>query len=139
MATRVSPHEAWELMQKEGYVYLDVRSVPEFDDGHPEGAWNIPLLHMTPQGRFPNERFLDAVAATFPKDQKLVLGCASGGRSMQALEMLQQAGYASLIDQRCGFEGSRVEPGWRASGLPIATSAPERDWATIQARITSAR
>ncbi|MHB2016331.1 MAG: rhodanese-like domain-containing protein [Candidatus Xenobia bacterium] len=139
MATRVSPHEAWELMQKEGYVYLDVRSVSEFADGHPEGAWNIPLLHVTSRGRVPNERFLDAVAATFPRTQKIVLGCASGGRSLHALQMLQQAGFSAVIDQRCGFEGNHAEPGWRSSGLPTAKAAPERDWAAIEARITEAR
>ena len=27
---RVSPDDALELMRKQGYVYVDVRSVPEF-------------------------------------------------------------------------------------------------------------
>ena len=35
---RVSPEEARDLMDKEGYAYLDVRSVPEFEAGHPTGA-----------------------------------------------------------------------------------------------------
>ena len=43
---RISPEEARDLMDKEGYVYLDVRSVPEFAAGHPTGAYNIPLLDM---------------------------------------------------------------------------------------------
>ena len=86
----------------------------------------------------PNERFLEAVSATFKPDQKLVLGCAAGGRSLRALEMLQQAGFTALIDQRCGFEGSRTEPGWRASGLPIASAAPDRDWRAVQARASAA-
>ena len=34
---RVSPAEAKTLMD-EGYVYLDVRSEPEFAAGHPAGA-----------------------------------------------------------------------------------------------------
>jgi rhodanese-related sulfurtransferase len=42
---RVTPEQALELMRAEGYSYLDVRSVPEFDEGHPEGAYNVPLLH----------------------------------------------------------------------------------------------
>ena len=31
---RVSPEDAQRLMDKEGYVYVDVRSIPEFEAGH---------------------------------------------------------------------------------------------------------
>ena len=44
--TRVSPKDARDLMEKDGYAYVDVRSIPEFEAGHPEGAYNVPLLHM---------------------------------------------------------------------------------------------
>ena len=45
MSKRVSPQEARDLMEKDGYVYVDVRSIPEFDAGHPAGAYNVPLMH----------------------------------------------------------------------------------------------
>ena len=45
MVKRVTPPEASTLLG-EGWVYLDVRSIPEFDDGHPPGAANVPLLHF---------------------------------------------------------------------------------------------
>ena len=45
----VSPQEACDLLtREEGYVYLDVRSTPEFSEGHPQGALNIPLHHAQP-------------------------------------------------------------------------------------------
>ena len=47
---RISPEEARALVEDQGYSYLDVRSVPEFEAGHPVGAYNIPLLHMGPGG-----------------------------------------------------------------------------------------
>ena len=90
---RVSPDEALALMQEEGYVYLDVRSVPEFEAGHPEGAYNVPLLDMGPQGMTPNPAFLQVVQAHFPKDAKLVVGCKAGGRSLSAASLLEANGY----------------------------------------------
>ena len=65
---RISPGEARELIEKEGYVYVDVRSVPEFESGHPEGAYNVPLLHMGPAGMTPNPEFLSVMQQRFPKD-----------------------------------------------------------------------
>ena len=76
---RVSPAEARDLIDKQGYVYVDVRSVPEFAAGHPQGAYNVPLMNMGPGGMSPNPDFM-TVMATFPKDAKLVVGCKAGGR-----------------------------------------------------------
>ena len=129
---RVSPEEARDLIDKEGYVYVDVRSVPEFDAGHPTGAYNVPIMHMGPAGMTPNPDFVDVMRRAFPKDSKLVVGCKAGGRSARAAAVLEQAGYASVVDQRAGFEGApdafgRIgEPGWRPKGLPVSREA-ERD------------
>jgi rhodanese-related sulfurtransferase len=128
---RVSPEEAKALVDTEGYVYLDVRSIPEFDAGHPEGAYNIPLLHMTPGGMQPNPDFMDVVQANFDKDAKLVIGCKAGGRSLRAAQAMIQAGYPNVIDQRAGFVGATdafgqvTEPGWQPKALPVATRAAE--------------
>ena len=83
MVKRVLPAEAAELM-KQGWTYLDVRSIPEFEQGHPAGAANIPLLHFQNGRMAPNPDFQRVVEATYPKDTKLVVGCKSGGRSLQA-------------------------------------------------------
>lgn len=125
---RVSPQEAHAL-QQQGWVYLDVRSTPEFEQGHPEGARLVPLLEAGAQGLQPNPRFLDEVRARFPLDTRLVIGCAAGGRSLQAAHLLVQVGYVEVVDQRAGFGGARdgvgnvVERGWREAGLPLATGA----------------
>jgi rhodanese-related sulfurtransferase len=124
---RVSPAEAHELVQGHGYVYVDVRSVPEFEAGHPEGAYNVPILESGPMGMSPNREFLQVMQRHFPTDAKLVLGCRSGGRSLQAAHVLASAGYTDLVDQRAGFEGGMgpegFEPGWRPAGLPVAKRA----------------
>lgn len=138
---RVSPEEARELIEKEGYLYIDVRSSQEFAAGHPEGAYNVPLLEMGPAGMTPNPDFLQVMEKQFPKASKLVVGCKAGGRSMRAASMLAAAGYASLVDQRAGFEGAPSatggwEPGWRPRGLPVSqTAEPGRDYAGILSKL----
>lgn len=125
---RVSPEEAHELVRNQGYVYVDVRSIPEFEAGHPEGAYNVPILHMGPMGMSPNRDFVDVIQRNFPKDAKLVLGCRSGGRSLQAAQVLASVGFTDLVDQRAGFDGgigpAGFEAGWLPKGLPVATHAP---------------
>jgi rhodanese-related sulfurtransferase len=121
---RVSPEEAQKLMDRQGYVYVDVRSVPEFESGHPEGAYNVPLAHWAPMGMFPNTEFLTVMQRRFAKDAKIVVGCKSGGRSLQAATILLSSGFTDVIDQRAGFSGS-TEPGWAHKGLPSAKEAPE--------------
>lgn len=126
---RVSPTEAQDLMTQEGYVYVDVRSVPEFEAGHPAGAYNVPLAHLGPRGMAPNPDFLATMEAHFAKDARLVIGCQSGGRSLQAATLLERLGFQNLVDQRAGFQGAGGEPGWRPAGLPVATeAAPDRTW-----------
>jgi len=126
---RVSPEDALELIEKQGYVYVDVRSVPEFEAGHPTGAYNVPIMHMGSAGMTPNPDFVDVMRRAFPKDAKLVVGCKSGGRSARAAAVLEQAGYASVVDQGAGFEGAPdfsgrlAEPGWRPKGLPVSREA----------------
>jgi rhodanese-related sulfurtransferase len=120
---RVSPQEAKELMDSEGYVYVDVRSIPEFDSGHPEGSYNVPVNHMGPTGMAANPDFLAVMEKAFGKDAKIIVACKGGGRSLRAAGLLVQAGFSNVIDPRAGFDG-HAEPGWRPAGLPVATEAP---------------
>lgn len=135
---RISPEEAFTLMEGEGFAYVDVRSVEEFEAGHPRGAYNVPLLHVGPYGPSPNADFLRVMEQAFPKDAKIVLGCQSGSRSFQAATLLERAGFSHLREQRAGFQGCRapngqVEAGWRPKGLPTdSTASPERTWAALK-------
>lgn len=137
---RVSPAGAHALVQQ-GFVHVDVRSVPEFELEHPAGAYNVPLLDQGPAGMVENPAFVAAMAALFARDQRLVLDCRGGNRSLRALRLLAAAGFTELVDQRAGFDAARdpfgqiVEPGWKAAGLPIETGAGgERSWASLRAR-----
>jgi rhodanese-related sulfurtransferase len=142
MATvqRVSPQEAKRLIDEEGYLYLDVRSEPEYAAGHPAGAHNVPLMFAGAGGMTPNPDFLAVVSALYPKDAKLIVGCRSGQRSLRAAEALTAAGYTAVIDQRAGFDGPRdpfgavSEPGWNPAGLPVEPSTPGASYAELRAR-----
>jgi rhodanese-related sulfurtransferase len=129
MPKRVLPKEAAALLA-EGWVYLDVRSIPEFDEGHPAGASNIPLLHHQNGRMAPNPDFKRVVEAAFPKDAKIVVGCKMGGRSMQAATLMESAGFTNVVDMRGGFHGERdgfgraSVPGWASEGLPVEAAAP---------------
>ena len=140
MVKRVTPPEAAALLA-EGWSYLDVRSIPEFEGGHPTGAANVPLLHFQGGRMAPNPDFQRVVGANFAKDAKIVIGCKSGGRSLQAAGLLEAAGYASVVDMRGGFHGEqdafgRVAcAGWAESKLPVETEAPaEKTYATLSAK-----
>lgn len=132
---RVGPQEAHVLVTERGYVYLDVRSVPEFEAGHPAGAYNVPLAHA---GGVPNPSFVEAIAQHFDKSQKIVVGCQAGGRSLRAATLLSDAGFVDVVDQQGGWGGQRdafgrvTVPGWERAGLPTeATAEAGRSWAEL--------
>jgi rhodanese-related sulfurtransferase len=145
MVKRVTPQEADALL-KDGWAYLDVRSIPEFEGGHPAGALNIPLLHMASGRMAPNQAFQSVVEANFAKDAKIVIGCKAGGRSLQAAALLEAAGYTNVVDMRGGFHGERDNfgrvacPGWSESGLPVEASAPpEKCYPELEKRAATPR
>jgi rhodanese-related sulfurtransferase len=111
--------------QSSGATYLDVRSIPEFEQGHPAGAFNVPLLHLDPQtGQMrPNPEFLNVVKANFSPDTTMVVGCKMGGRSQQACELLSSAGYQDVTNVLGGWGGAPQmgHTGWLQAGLPVET------------------
>ena len=128
---RVDSREAKRLMDDEGYVLLDVRSMPEFVEGHAAGAHNIPLLHKTPQGMVANPDFETVVKANFPDtERKILTMCGMGGRSARAATALAGMGYANVVDVKGGFDsekdddGATINAGWAELGLPTDTGEP---------------
>ena len=130
---RVTPVQAAQMMEQ-GWTFVDVRSVPEFELGHPSGAYNVPLLRRTAAGLAPNGDFLAVVTASFDKDHRLILGCKSGKRSMRAAAQLVAAGYDEVTDMEGGFLGDGKCAGWRDEGLGEATApAKGRSYAELVA------
>ncbi|MXZ71507.1 MAG: rhodanese-like domain-containing protein [Acidobacteria bacterium] len=128
--TQVDVRQAQALRASEDYTYVDVRSVPEYDAGHPAGAHNVPLLHRDPATGMmqPNVQFLDVMQANYAKDANLLVGCQMGGRSSQAAQILVSAGYTNVCNVLGGFGGARdrytgqvLNEGWADAGLPVDT------------------
>jgi rhodanese-related sulfurtransferase len=72
----LKPNAAKSLLESgEGWVYVDVRTEPEFEAGHAAGAWNVPFAVPDATGRMAlNPQFLDVMRRIFPSDARLVLG-----------------------------------------------------------------
>jgi len=69
----VTPREAKALHANPEVRVLDVRSQGEFEAGHIEGAYNIPILFHAPRGSGPNHDFVDAVKRHFALGEPLLL------------------------------------------------------------------
>lgn len=138
---RVSASEALALMQEQGFVYIDVRAPEELAAGVPEGAFNVPYAFVTAEGTEPNRDLLAVISACFDPQDKLVIGCATGVRSLRVAQRLIEAGFQHVVDQRAGFLGAKdafgrvTERGWQALGLPIAPEIdPARSYGALSQR-----
>jgi rhodanese-related sulfurtransferase len=141
---RISAKEASDQLAKgEADLYLDVRSTPEFVQGHPAGAYHVPLLEVDPmRGTMqPNPDFMRVVRAAIPRDRRVLVGCQSGVRSQQAASLMAQEGYGSVLDVAGGFGGGKdafgrkVSPSWAEQGLPVESGdGGERGYAVLRSK-----
>ena len=85
----ISQDRAKEMMEDTtGYVILDVRTDWEYENGHIEGAINIP-----------NEEIGHEEIETLPdKEQTILVYCRSGNRSKQAASKLAVLGYKNIYE-----------------------------------------
>ena len=134
----ITPQQAKELLDKGGYVYVDVRSEPEFRNGHPADSVNVPVMHREPMGMVPNPEFLRVMEINFEHDSPLILGCQSGARSARAAEAMLAAGFSAVHNVTGGFGGARdasgavLQKGWFELGLPVDYGDPEdRNYAAL--------
>ena len=87
--THISQEEAKRVMDEEDdIVILDVRTKEEYDGGHIKDAICIP-----------NETIDEKVSETLKdKNQKILVYCRSGRRSVQAAEKLVALGYTKIYE-----------------------------------------
>lgn len=71
----------------EGAQILDVRTASEFSNGHIKGSVNVPLNKL-PQ-------YLPKLK---DKQKSLIVCCASGSRSAQAMGVLKYHGFTNIYD-----------------------------------------
>jgi rhodanese-related sulfurtransferase len=100
-----------ELNQGLVSLLLDVREPAEFEKGH------IPGAVLAPRGML--EWYADPTTPyakpelTTKRDARMIVACASGGRSMLASETLKKMGYTNVVNMAGGFNE------WSKQGFPI--------------------
>ncbi|WP_078553513.1 rhodanese-like domain-containing protein [Bacillus alkalicellulosilyticus] len=91
---QISTEQLAEMMadeQNQDVFFVDVRETNEFTAGHIAGMTNVPLST------------LEENAHLIPNDQKVVVFCRSGKRSLQASNTLKGLGYNNLINVKGGM------------------------------------
>jgi adenylyltransferase/sulfurtransferase len=84
----------------EGVTVLDVREPDEWEEAHIPGAKHLPrgVLEYRAADQLPD------------KDARIVIHCASGGRSALAAKSLQEMGYTNVANMEGGINA------WRERG-----------------------
>jgi len=99
------------LLDREGYLFLDVRSEREYDAEHitkpPRSTLNVPIF--TRDGGSVNPAFLDQVSRKCRPATKLLVADADGGQGLtQAMKALAGAGFSAALAVEGGYAA------WRA-------------------------
>ena len=134
MVNRVTPPEAWEILQKVDKATLfDVRSTMEYEYvGHPVNAVHIPWQEAPDWAIDPDftEKVRQSLLAMHGPDIEVeilpvMLICRSGKRSLAAANELARQGFRSVYNVEEGFEGDKDQKnqrnttnGWRYHDLP---------------------
>lgn len=83
-------------LSNEDSVWIDVRTIEEYNDDHINGDLNIPLAEID----------VNEFSNMFAKDEEINLYCRSGNRAGQAKEILEAAGFTN-VNNRGGIEDAR--------------------------------
>ena len=102
----ITPQEAFAELDGGGVKLIDTREPYEYEESHIEGGELIPPGVIA-----------DRIEAAVPdKDQRIILQCRSGARSLVAAEALAGLGYTNLAN----MSGGILE--WEAQGLPVESN-----------------
>ena len=96
----VSVPDAYELYQ-DGVMMLDVRTLEEYQENHIPGSTLIPLDQLSAR--------MDEI----PRDELVVVYCRSGNRSLQAVNLLVNAGFTQVQSMDRGIQA------WIANGYEV--------------------
>src|SRR5687767_9563210 len=104
----LSPRE----VQKEiadGATLIDIRDANELENGRIDGSVHASrgMLEFYADPSLPYHK------PEFNKDKKLILHCASGGRSALAVKTLKEMGYDNVAHMDGGFKA------WKEAGMPV--------------------
>jgi len=87
----ITTEQLRQLLHMNRPLVLDVREPWEFEEGHIEGALNIPTSEFV-------ERFREV-----PKDENVFIICEHAVRSKQVYHFLEEMGYEKIVDVAGGM------------------------------------
>ncbi len=93
VSPEMSPKDAVPFLLNVAWIWIDVREKEEWEYGHLPRAKHMPLSELSPK------KF-----SSFPKDQKMMVICRSGGRSRRMVHALREMGYLNA----CNFSGGMI-------------------------------
>src|SRR4030043_1557554 len=100
--TNITADEVYKMLSSnKDYFILDVRSKEEFDSGHIEGAYLVPVSE------------LENRLAELPRDKPVIVYCRSGSRSTSAANILLDKGFKEIFNMAGGI----IE--WQSKGFPV--------------------
>ena len=120
----LSPIDAWQLIQQQHAILIDVRTNEERKFvGYIPQSLHIPWATGTAFNR--NPRFLKELESKVSKDPIILLICRSGRRSSLAAVAAFNAGFKHIYNVLEGFEGDlnntaqrNQSNGWKVHQLP---------------------
>lgn len=107
----LSPHQVQEELSRGNVSLIDIRESEELkQNGRIEGSVHAPrgMLEFYADPSLPYHK------PEFDKDKRIILHCASGGRSALAASTLKQMGYENVAHLDGGLKA------WKEAGLPVA-------------------
>lgn len=122
-AGELMPQEAFEVLQQQDYILVDVRSKAELDlVGRIPSASHIEWAFYP--GMVANPEFAAQLQTLIDKNQAIVFMCRTGGRSHNAAVVANELGYKAY-NMLEGFEGEANSEkqrtlinGWKYACLP---------------------
>ncbi|MEX0789560.1 MAG: rhodanese-like domain-containing protein [Actinomycetota bacterium] len=109
----VSPQDAKaEIDAGKAGIFLDVREAHELRKGFVPGAVRI-VLDEVPDAADPDSKYADEMI-TSHKDDRIIVYCATGVRSLIGGYYLQQLGYSDVVSMAGGIQG------WQQAGNPTS-------------------
>lgn len=90
----ISYKDLKSLMKNKYIILIDVRSGQEYEEGHLDGAINIPVYNIEK----------DIAKYVNSKEDTIILYCSSGSRSKQAKEILENLGYSEVYNLKEGID-----------------------------------
>ncbi len=102
MTNEINVKEAKVFIDK-GSIVLDVRTKEEYEEGHIKGSINIDI----------HDPSFEEHIKKLNKPQYCVVYCASGGRSMKAVQTMLGIGFCEVYSMAGGIIG------WKKEGMSI--------------------